>query len=235
MKIALLADIHGNAPALECTLDAVAKIKPDKIAVLGDLIGYYYDSNHVVDLVRTHADIVVRGNHERMYSSILSGSDSGNAYRTKYGKSLDLAVRSLSDAQNTWLRQLPDRKTMEICGQHIEFSHEAGEGAGGYLYPDASGQAFDAAVPPTADVYCFGHTHYPFSAMRGRCLLINPGSVGQARDVGGLAQWALLHVTTGAIEFKHTPYDTVSVEDAAIRNDPDLPYLRDVLKRGLYN
>lgn len=232
VKIALLADIHGNASALERALDAVSAQNPDKIAVLGDMIGYYYDASVIVDLVRSHADIVVRGNHERMYADIISGLDDGGTYRSRYGQSLDIAAHTLSDDQNEWILTLPDRATIELCGQSIEFSHEVPTANKGYLYPDANERAINAAVPQSADVFCFGHTHYPFSVVHGRCLLINPGSIGQARDVGGLAQWAILHVETRAVEIKHTPYNTAPVYEAARQYDPDIPYLQEVLRRG---
>lgn len=68
--------------------------------------------------------------------------------------------------------------------------------------------------------------------MRQNCQLINPGSVGQARDIGGLAQWAVVHVETMVVEMKRTPYETESVERATQRHDPLLPYLTQVLRRG---
>ncbi|MBP6307231.1 MAG: metallophosphoesterase family protein, partial [Opitutaceae bacterium] len=38
MQIALLADIHGNLAALEAVLAELDRLRPDRIAVLGDIV-----------------------------------------------------------------------------------------------------------------------------------------------------------------------------------------------------
>ncbi|MCB0186892.1 MAG: metallophosphoesterase, partial [Caldilineaceae bacterium] len=68
MRIALLADIHGNMPALEAVLDELERLQPDYVLINGDLINGIPFSAAVVDLVQQHADwVVVRGNHEFYY------------------------------------------------------------------------------------------------------------------------------------------------------------------------
>ena len=39
MRLAILADIHGNLPALEAVLEDVTKQNVDRILVAGDLTG----------------------------------------------------------------------------------------------------------------------------------------------------------------------------------------------------
>ena len=232
MKIALLSDIHGNLSALEPTLESVAAARPDLIAVLGDSIGYYYDASSVIDLIRECADVVIRGNHERMYIDLLAGRTDGRDYRLRYGRSLDIAKQTLTESQNDWLHGLSDEVKVELAGKRLTFTHEAPNIARGYLYPDSNEASFEAATPDDADALFLGHTHYPFAAARRSCLLVNPGSVGQSRDVGGLAQWAIVHLDTMAVELRRTPYDIRPIEAAAMRHDGELHYLRDVLNRG---
>lgn len=40
MRIALLADIHANRPALETCLAHAARLGADRLALLGDHVGY---------------------------------------------------------------------------------------------------------------------------------------------------------------------------------------------------
>lgn len=235
VKIALLSDIHGNLAALEPVLEAIGEINPDVVAVLGDIIGYYYQSAEVIDLLRVRANIVVRGNHERSYLDMLDGRSDGADYRSGYGSSLDIAAKTLTAAQNDWLRELQDYLVVPIGGRELHFTHEAPNVDGGYLYPDSNAAKFESAIPNSAAALFFGHSHYPFTAVNGCRLLVNPGSVGQARDIGGMAQWAVVHIETQAVELKRTRYETNSVESAALRNDPELPYLREVLRRGRRN
>jgi len=62
MKIAIIADIHGNLPALEEVLDDINKKRADKIICLGDMVGKGPNSKEAVDLCRANCEVVIRGN-----------------------------------------------------------------------------------------------------------------------------------------------------------------------------
>ncbi len=67
MKLALLSDIHANLPALEACLEAVEALGADRIAFLGDFVGYGPDPEAVVQRVRPLIEqgaIAVMGNHD---------------------------------------------------------------------------------------------------------------------------------------------------------------------------
>ena len=49
MKLAILADIHGNWPALEAILARLEQIQPDYVVVDGDLINGTPFSGQVID------------------------------------------------------------------------------------------------------------------------------------------------------------------------------------------
>ena len=59
MKVALLADIHANLPALEAVMNDLPKV--DLIVCLGDVVGYYADPNEVCDLLQRYKVPTVRG------------------------------------------------------------------------------------------------------------------------------------------------------------------------------
>lgn len=65
MKILILADIHGNLPALQAVLDYAQHRKPDMIISLGDQINIGPCGREVMDLLREHHVLCLRGNHER--------------------------------------------------------------------------------------------------------------------------------------------------------------------------
>lgn len=234
MKLAVLSDIHGNLPALTATLAAMEQDAPDFVAVLGDLVGYYYSASEVIDIVRGLAPIVVRGNHERALLDRLEGRDTTEDYRKKYGQALEVATRTLRPEQKDWIAGLHDVERITIGARKVLLMHEASGVDGGYLYPDADPELVASVdtLGGDVDLLLVGHTHYPFVAPLGHTMIVNPGSIGQARDLGGLAQWALIHLDTLAVELRRTPYETRAVEEAALRHDPDLSYLRDVLRRA---
>ena len=52
MRIAMLADIHANRAAMEAVLDDVAARTVDRIAILGDIVGYGPDPGWCLNRVR---------------------------------------------------------------------------------------------------------------------------------------------------------------------------------------
>jgi putative phosphoesterase len=232
MKIAVLADIHGNAGALGATLVEARKSGVEQLIVLGDIIGYYYAAREVLEQLREWPFVAIRGNHERMLAEALKNDRSMQAYRERYGSALDLAGATLKPQDINWLISLPDRASVQLGGIALELCHGSPRDPDEYVYPDANAATLEACRVAGADLVLMGHTHYPMLVAGERPLLLNPGSVGQARDRGGLACWCRVDTDTRAVVLERTPYDTRPLVEEARRRDRHLPYLADVLERG---
>ena len=70
MRIAVLSDIHGNLPALEAVLAALAPF--DAVWQLGDVVGYGPEPDAVVARLRELGATGVRGNHDAAAIGALS-------------------------------------------------------------------------------------------------------------------------------------------------------------------
>jgi putative phosphoesterase len=232
MRIAVLADIHGNAGALSQTLVEARKSGVEQLIVLGDIIGYYYAAREVLEQLREWPFVAIRGNHERMLAEALKSDGSMQTYRERYGSALDLAATTLNSQDINWLISLPDRASVHLGGIALELCHGSPRDPDEYVYPDANAATLEACRVAGADLVLMGHTHYPMLVAEGRPLLLNPGSVGQARDRGGHACWCRIDSSTRAMVLERTPYDTRPLIEEARRRDPHLPYLADVLERG---
>ena len=65
MKIAVISDIHANAVALDAVYNSEPFQKADKVIVCGDLIGYYYWPDQVLQTIQSDDRFIcIRGNHE---------------------------------------------------------------------------------------------------------------------------------------------------------------------------
>jgi predicted phosphodiesterase len=232
LKVSILADIHGNGVALRAALGHARAIGASQLVVLGDIVGYYYGAKEALQQLRTWPLIAIRGNHERMFAEALHDPASAERYRSRYGSALAVAGETLSAEEKAWLLGLPDRATTDLDGVRLELCHGSPRDPDEYVYPDAATQVLDACVVPDRDFVLMGHTHRPMIAVRGTTALVNPGSVGQARDLGGLACWCLLDTATGTLQFQRTPYDASGVAAEVRRRDPHLPDLADVLMRS---
>lgn len=232
MKIAILSDIHGNASALMEVLNIAKAEGVDKLLVLGDIVGYYYEPNRVLDLL-SHWDYdLVRGNHEDILQSIIEDSANIEEINKKYGSAHSQALHQLTGDQLKFLMNLPEQKQIDVDGLSIIMCHGSPWDHNQYLYPNTDTSVLEQCNVPGIDYVFVGHSHYQFEYNTSNTKLINVGSVGQSRKQGGIANWVLLDTKAKEISMKGTRYDVEKVINQVMANDPHHPYLIDILKRN---
>ena len=64
MQIAVLADIHGNLPALEAVAADIERLNPDLVFVAGDFQNRGPNPREVTEFVAQSGWTLLRGNHE---------------------------------------------------------------------------------------------------------------------------------------------------------------------------
>lgn len=110
MRIAIVADIHGNLEALRALPDDY-----DELWVLGDLVDYGPNPAEVAEFVRSRAAVVVRGNHDHA-----AGWDAdprcSTAYREMARATLLYTRSELSGPQLEYLATLPLTACREVDG-----------------------------------------------------------------------------------------------------------------------
>ena len=231
-KIAVLSDIHGNHIALKAVLQDISCQGVQECFILGDMVGYYY---HPVEVMRLLKESglklsMIRGNHERMLEQVLQGNLTWQEVSQKYGHGLQMAAQHLPEAVLRELLSLPDQRMEERGDVSFLLCHGTPLDMDLYIYPDAQAREF-VFSGIQADFVFLGHTHYPLIRPSGTCLFINPGSVGQARNRGGLASWCVVNLDNGVITMQSTPYDVRSILQECKRYDSNVLYLQDVLLR----
>lgn len=231
MKIALLADVHANIFALRSVFEDLNKSDVGKILVAGDLVGYYYWPSEVINFLMSDDRVIcIQGNHEGILQEVLNNEKSAKHYIRKYGSGYEACRQQLTVEQKQWLFSLPNEVSFAVDDIRIYVGHGALGSADEYIYPDAS---LDKLLKnyTESDFTVFGHTHYPFIHEHNRRFLLNPGSVGQPRDAGGLASYAIINSDNRVVQFKRKSFDTESILRAVQENDPDISYLADIMRR----
>ena len=64
MKIALISDIHGDLDSLRQAFEIIEKAKCEKVICLGDVINEGSENDKILNLLKKHKTICIRGNHE---------------------------------------------------------------------------------------------------------------------------------------------------------------------------
>ncbi|PWW03346.1 putative phosphodiesterase [Hoeflea marina] len=175
MRIAVIADTHGNRIALDAVLRHLGAAAPDLIVNLGDLVSGPFDPAGSADVQMGLDCATIAGNHERQ---LIEGGT---------GFSDVFARPRLSEAHMDWIKSLP--ATLRLAEGEVFACH--GSPAGGdleYLLEDVtsgrpmvdSEQAILRRLAGSGEarlVLC-GHTHTPRIVSVGGILVVNPGSVG---------------------------------------------------------
>jgi len=222
VKLGLIADIHGNKPALEGVLESAPPV--DFWICMGDVVGYYPDVNEVCKILMDLNAVVVRGNHDAYVIGRLH-ADTGKmeVYRTAWTR------ERLTQEYYRWLRTLPVEINVSLGQKQLIVRHASPWDEETYLYPDSP---LLSKIQLKRDCYFLcGHTHHPLVRAAGEGYIVNPGSVGQPRDHNPKASYAILSVDDGIVEQRRAAYDVASYQ----RYLSDLGWpdvTRDILSRS---
>jgi predicted phosphodiesterase len=192
MRVAVLADIHGNLPALEAVLDEVDAAGVDQVVLLGDIALGPLPAE-TLDLLASLGEraVWVHGNCER---EMVADFDAG-------GKAAHLMEQRHRDL----LDGLPLMVTSDVDGLGPTlFCHATPRRDDEFVLVDSPlplWQAALAGVPERTVVV--GHTHMPFDRLADGTRVVNPGSVGMAYGPPG-AYWAVLGPD---VTLRRTAYD----------------------------
>ncbi len=232
MKIAILSDIHGNHYALEQVLKAAKQNKVEKLLVLGDIVGYYYHPDKVLSMLDEWDYELIKGNHEKLIEGLLNNTIDASTLQKKYGSGHRMALDKLTKTQITKLISASEKKEITLNDTTILMCHGTNWDSDFYLYPDSDQKLLEKGNVVGVDFVVIGHSHYSFVHRNTNSTLINVGSVGQSRSVGGIANWIVINTRNNCFELKATPYDVKPLIEEIERIDPEVNYLKKILIRN---
>lgn len=175
MRLGVIADIHGNLPALEAVLAELDALAPDHIVNLGDCASSPLWPVETVALLQSRTMSHVRGNHDRAM---------GAASSDELGTSDSFAWQALDPEARAWLAGLPVEISVEgaLCfharpGDDSTYLME--EVQNGYLVPSPIPTIEQRLAGREAPLMLCGHSHQTRAArLSSGTVVLNPGSVG---------------------------------------------------------
>lgn len=226
MRYLVISDLHSNQEALEAVL-AGAGGRYEQIVCCGDLVGYGADPNRVVDWARANLTLVIRGNHDKTAAGVTSDDWFNQAARAASG----WTARELTLGNRQYLANLPRGPILTGAFAMIHGSPTDEDEYVTDLYEARCAFPYlDRAVT------FFGHSHLQGGFRHGArryenvprpetgetalriqiepdtWYLINPGSVGQPRDMDPRAAYALYDSQAGEVELRRTAYDIAAAQ-----------------------
>jgi predicted phosphodiesterase len=222
MRIAVLSDIHSNLPALDAVLADTGPV--EAIWHLGDVVGYGPDPNGVVSRLRDVGALGVRGNHD----AAACGGTEIDWFNPDARRAMEWTRTAIDGPSVAWLSALPERRVLEGC----ELVHGSlREPLWEYILSPSIARDNLALLGQPIGLH--GHTHIPVAyveddgrvehvpahrgtelGLEGHRALVNPGSVGQARDGDPSASYMILDPTAGSVTWHRVEYDIERVQAA---------------------
>jgi predicted phosphodiesterase len=243
LRVAVLADIHGNPIALAAVLqDIQAQGGVGAYWVLGDLAAIGHDPLGALDRVaRLPQASVVRGNtdrylvtSERPSPTVAECQANADLWPTRVEVASSFSwTQGMVTASGwlDWLAGLPlEARTVLPDGTRVLSVHASpGSDDGQGLDPTLSREALRAlAARAEADLVFLGHTHWPMEVQVAGVHLVNPGSVSNAFPPDLRASYLLLDVDAHGYRIQHrrVAYDRQAVVEAVQRvNHPDAGFI----------
>ncbi len=234
MKIAILADIHGNDQALKTVLKDTLIFDISSFFVLGDNVGYYYWPKECLELLSKLPQVeMIQGNHEKILTRALNDIIYRDTIKKKYGHGIEYAINNLSNEKIDYLTNLPSKKELHIDGKKVLLCHGSPDNNEEYLYPDTSLEILRKATSCDFDYIFLGHSHYPFVHHDNNRVLVNPGSVGQPRDIGSLASYIIFDTQNNTLQFRRVSFSNEKIINMINQIDPSVKYLQTALQRNI--
>jgi diadenosine tetraphosphatase ApaH/serine/threonine PP2A family protein phosphatase len=229
--IALISDLHANLEALEACFADLDSLGVERVACLGDVVGYGASPREVVELVRQRCAVCLLGNHD----AALLDDREALGFNERALQAVDFSRRALDPEQERnwpiwdWLGELVPAMAVDPGddAEEIQLVHASPrDPLAEYLMPgmgrtpeklQANFEAADHRLT------FFGHTHHPgwfaegdgfvraqeagdeLRLEAGRRYLINVGSVGQPRDGDPRLGYALYDGAT--VRWRRVEYD----------------------------
>lgn len=232
MKVAILADVHANLPALEAVHRDFSEQGIQPVWNLGDAVGYGAEPFACLQMLADLDALLIAGNHEQAACDLAEA----NGFNSAAAHAIRWTRDTLTPDTRQDLCELPVNNAPH---PGVFLFHGLPGNAAGYLRTGETAQmVFDHLTDrdPRIRVAFFGHTHRPmiFTYLTGRPVrrfkpgeelilapgrryLVNPGSVGQPRNKDPSAQYIIFDTDEDRISFRKIPYDIDAAQERILQ------------------
>jgi predicted phosphodiesterase len=241
MRIAIIADIHGNLTALDAVLADLRQQKPDVIYHGGDLAFGGSNPAEVIDCIVHEGWKGVLGNTDEMLwdTSARSALEAAAPklkplFKVLFDLSGPATTQMIGPKKLAWLRALPAELRYNQGHENLVLVHASP----GNLWRAPMDTAEDAELENTykrldAEIVVYCHIHRPFIRKVGSMTVCNTGSVGSPYDSDPRASYLL--IDDGQPAVRRVVYDVEKEVGRLLASDyPYKEWIAEMRRKGSY-
>jgi putative phosphoesterase len=193
LRYAVLADIHGNLPALEAVLEHAADQGIDGVIVAGDLVGGP-DTDAVIKRLQPHAQYTIAGNNEQYLVAFEQGHippDQRDSHQWTFSRT---CFRRTTAATRARIAALPAQLLFQPANTAaVRVVHGSTASNSEPLYPNGKARRLLQVLDDMREsVLICGHTHRHWTFRDAGRLAFNPGSTGAPCNGDPRAQYGVM-------------------------------------------
>jgi len=236
MRVAIVADIHGNRRAFEAVVADLRQVTPDLVLHGGDLAYGGAHAADIIDQVRALGWPGVRGNTDEMLWAPESLAEFA-ATTPKLGPLLSIiremippTLASIGEERLRWLEGLPH----QYSGEGFSLVHASPDDLWRAPMPNASDEELQSTYASLhAQIVVYGHIHRPYIRRLPGMTVANTGSVSQSYD--GDTRASYLVIDGESVTIRRVEYDVESEAEELLRSGlPHADWLARILLAGKY-
>jgi len=226
MRLAFLADIHGNLPALEAVIADLRVQAPDAVYLVGDQISRVPWHNEVLDLLADQGWPAIYGNHDWVIGRIHTPHNTPPFTERERFVAMYWTQETLRGEHLETIRAWPSDLHLRFDdAPPIRVTHGVPGNCFVGIFPFTPGdRALDLLRSVDEPYVVLGHTHRPMDRTYARgagwppLRAINGGSVGLPYNGDVRAQYLLLDLRGGRWEptFRAVPFDRSGMREAFV-------------------
>jgi putative phosphoesterase len=237
MRIAIIADIHGNLTALDAVLGDLRQQTPDVIYHGGDLAFGGCNPAEIIDCIVQEGWNGVLGNTDEMLWDTSTRPELEAAapklkplFKALFDVCGPATRKMIGESRLAWLRDLP----AELRHENLALMHASPSN----LWRAPMDTADDAElqntyVPLNAEIVVYCHIHRPFIRKIGSMTVCNTGSVGSPYDGDPRASYLLIEDGKPAI--RRVTYDVEKEVGRLLASDyPQKEWIAEMRCKGSY-
>ncbi len=218
MKLAVLADIHSNWPALQAVAAHIDQWQPDRVVVAGDVVNRgprpVACLDFVLEMQRERGWLLVLGNHEEYVIHHAHPREPivgpwiqiwGSSRWTYEKLRCDVSALEAMPLQQAW--RMPNAAEVRVVHASMRSTRDG-------IFLRTPDDVLRQQIAPAPQLFIVGHTHQPVVRTIDDTLVVNVGAVGLPFDLDPRASYAQLTWRAGhwAAEIIRVKYDRAQAD-----------------------
>jgi predicted phosphodiesterase len=220
-RLAVLADIHANLPALDAVRRDLERVRVERVIVAGDAINWGPSSAEVVDIIQREGWTVIRGNNE-YYLLDYDTPRAPAAWTPEDFRVLPWLRDQMTGEAHHTVATWPDTLSLRFPDTPaIRVVHGSPRSHWEAMHRDTPTAGLASMLAGVEEpLVIAGHTHLAMDRCVGQWRIVNPGSVGLPLEGVPGAEYMLLEGDSSGWrpEWRRVDYDAAPLFDAIERS-----------------